>query len=92
MYQREIDLFDLAAGKLTGELTMCRVVARDQEHATSKPVQAVNNAGPQGIAHAGKCPIPMQQRIHQRAGVAAGAGMHDHPSRFVDGDNVVVFV
>src|SRR3954468_11396133 len=34
----------------------------------------------------------MEQRIHQRAGIVPGGGMHDHACRLVDDDDVRVLV
>lgn len=34
----------------------------------------------------------MQERVHERTGRVTGAGMHDEPRRFIEDDQVVVFV
>ena len=34
----------------------------------------------------------MDQRVDQRAGPVAGAGMHDQPGRLVDDDQLVILV
>jgi hypothetical protein len=51
VHQREINLFDLSAGELFGEMAMGLISARDQNHAASKAVQAMHDTRPQLTTH-----------------------------------------
>src|SRR6516225_6033718 len=52
----------------------------------------MHDSGAQWIASLGKLQPSSEQRIHQRAGWIACAGMHGHSRGLVDGDDVFIFV
>ena len=68
------------------------VVLGHQQHAAGEAVQPVHDSRPQRAAHAGERLEAVQQRVHQRAGMDARAGMHHHAGRLIDGHQVGVFV
>jgi hypothetical protein len=90
--QGEISLLHLAIGELFGEALMRGIVLGYQEHAAGVAVEAMNNAGPQFAGVAGESAEAMQERIDQRAGMDACAGMHDHAGGLIDGHDVRIFV
>ena len=51
MHEREINLFDLAAGELLGEMAMSLIRARDQNHAAGEAIQAMHDTRPQRAPH-----------------------------------------
>ena len=92
MRQRDIDLFNLARCELLRQVTMRGVVARDQNHAASEPVQAMHDPRPQLAPHARKLSKTMQHRVDQRPSVPAGARVNHHARGFVDGDDVGILI
>ena len=69
------------------------VVFGDDEQAAGVLVDAVDDAGADGPADAGKRGAAVvEQRIDQRAVRVAGGRMHDHPLGFVDDEQVFVLI
>ena len=73
---------------------LVRAVGLGDDHdAAGVLVEAVDDARPLDAADAGKAGAAMvDQRVDQRAGPVAGAGMDDEAGRLVDDDQVVVLV
>ena len=92
LHKSEVDFFHFALAKGFAELGVGGVVFGDENHAGSFFIQAVDDAGTQWIAGLRKRLAAAEERVDERAGNCAGAGMDGHAGGFVDGDDVVVFV
>ena len=80
-------------GKGLGQRAVRGVGLGDHHDAAGLLVEAVHDARPLDPADARKAVAAMvDQRVDQRAGPVAGAGMHDQTGRLVDDDDVVVLV
>ena len=90
--QRQVDLLDLALGELLGQVAVRGVVARHQDHAAGVAVQPVHDARPQLAAHPGKQRETAEQRVDQRARLAARPRVDHHPGGLVHGHHVLVLV
>ena len=67
---------------------MRRVGLGDDQQAARVLVEAVHDARPRHAADAREARAAMgDQRVDERAGRIAGAGMHDEPGRLVDDDD-----
>ncbi len=55
-------------------------------------VEAMHDAGAEGVATLGEGLAAAEQGVDQRAAGDAGAGVHGHAGGLVDGDDVGVFV
>jgi hypothetical protein len=89
----QINLLDIAAGELRGEMKMGGVVLGRHQATAGIFVQTMNNAGPRDPANAAELPAAvMEQGVDQRVLPVARGRMH-HPSRrLVEHQQVVVFV
>jgi len=92
VHQRQIDLFDLPARKLRGQLLMGVVVLGHQQDAAGIAVEPVHDAGAQGAGNAGERAETVQQRVDQGSGMDAGAGVYHHAGRLIDGHHIRVFI
>ena len=90
--KREVRLFDLPLGELSGEMAVGSVGAGNQQDAAGAFVEAVDDAGAEVAADFGKRGEVVQQGIDEGAGVAAGAGVDDEAGGLVDCDDIGVFV
>ena len=96
-HQRLIGALELAGaamvGKGVGQRAMRGVGLGDHHDAAGVLVEAVDDARPPDAADAGQAVAAMMdQRVDQRAGPVAGAGMDDQPGRLVDDDDLGVLV
>lgn len=72
---------------------MCRVVLGDNDAAGRSLIEAMNDAGPFHTTDAGKTAATvMQERVNERVLEVACCRVDNHAGRFVDDDEVVVFV
>lgn len=72
---------------------MCGVRFRDDQKAAGILVDPVNDAWPLFTSNAGKIALEMmKQRVYQCSPRRAGSRVYDHPDRFVDDDQIGVFV
>ena len=90
--QRQVDLLYRAAGELRRQAAMRRVGASHQQDSAGEPVQAVDDAGPLLPATRRQRAEMVEQRVHQRARVAAGPGMNHHARGLIHRNHVRVFV
>ena len=88
----EVDFLDAAGGELLGEIAMRGVGFGDQQHAAGIAVQAMHDAGTQRAALRRERAEAVQQRVHQRPGANASAGVHDHARGLVDCHHVGVLI
>ena len=94
--ERQISPFQTALPAMVGEgvskIAVGLVVFCDDHDAGCVLVEAVDNARPFDPANAGEgVAAMMDERVDQRAGPIAIAGMHDKSGRLVDDDHVLVF-
>ena len=92
LHECYVDFFHFALAEGFAELGVSGVVFGDENHAGSFLVQAMDDAGTQGIGGLRERLTAAEERVDERAGDCAGAGMDGHAGGFVDGDDVVVFV
>ncbi len=79
--------------KLGAQMAVGKVVFGHDHNAAGFFVQAMHNARPLNAANARQSVAAvMDQRIDQRAGPIAVARVHHQPGRFVDNDEISVFV
>ena len=96
--QRVVGALQVAGASMVGEGLPTTPCARASVFAaTITPLVSLSSRctmpGPLDPANAGKrIAAMMDQRIDQRAGPVAGAGMHDEPHRLVDHDQLVVLI
>ena len=88
-HHRQVLAMHFARGQLFDQRGVRRQRARDDHDAGGVLVEAVDDAGARQRVERR---IAMQQRIDQRAGRIAGAGMHDQARRLVDDEDVLVLV
>ncbi len=73
-------------------MTMSGIGAGDQQNSAGVSIQPVNDAGA-GLASGGrKCLEVVQQCVHEGSGMAAGPGVYDHTSGFIDCDQIIIYV
>ena len=95
--KREIAALELAGapmiGELLGERAMRLIGLGDDQQSAGILVEPMHDAGPRHAADAGEARAAMgDQRVDQRAGGVAGAGMHHEARGLVDDDERVVLV
>ena len=91
-HQRDVLLLDLAIVELARQLLMGGIVLGHDHHAGRAAVQPVHDAGPQLAADAAEIFHVVQQRVDQRAGGMARAGVDHHAGGLVDHGHVRVLV
>ena len=80
-------------GELLGQAMVRPVVLGHDQKPAGVLVEAVHDAGPPDAADAGQAFAAMgDQRIDQRAGLVAGAGVHHQSRGLVDHDQVLVLI
>jgi len=88
-----VDFFDFTPGELSGESQVGGVVFGDDEATAGFFVEPMDNSGPRDPANATKAArAMMEQRIDQGVFGVARRRMDDQPGRFVQGQEVVIFV
>jgi len=92
LHQSDVSLLDSTAAEGFAEFGVSRVILGDQDDAGSFLVQAMNDAGTKRIAALRERLTAAEQRVDERAGNIARAGVYGHPGSFVDRDKIVVFV
>jgi hypothetical protein len=88
--QSEINLFDFARMKLSGERLVSPVSARNHHDTTRFTVEPVNDAGAEIVAAPGKRAEVMQQRIDESAVRVARACVDHHAGGLVNHYYVVI--
>ncbi len=68
------------------------IIFGDDDQARRIPVEPVHDARTSFVAHAFEIGRVSQHRVDQRAAGVAGCRMYDHPRRFVNHDQIAVFV
>jgi hypothetical protein len=88
-----IDFCGATFFELGGEIQMGFVRFRDDDAAARVHVESVDNARPRYAGDAAKLAFAMmQERIDQSAAVMARGWMHNEAGRFVERDDVFVFI
>src|SRR5215471_8927227 len=90
--QRQVNLINGPLGKLRGQAAMRFVIFRDNETAARFLVEPMDNAGSFFSADAGEFWKMMKQGVHERVLALTGPRMNDQSRRFIDHDQIVVFV
>lgn len=89
----QIGAFHTVIGKLFGQGGMGDVSLGGHHKATGILIETVDDAGPLDSADARQGIAAMSEKsIDQSAVRVAGCGMHNQPRRFVDDDELVIFV
>ena len=63
---------------------------REHHHAARLLVETVHHTRTLHAAHAAHGGTMREERVHERAVGMAGRGMHDHPRRLVDDENIII--
>src|SRR5262245_56745798 len=92
MNERQVCLFNISRVKLTGERLVRAIISRVNECATRAFVQPVYAPRPETAARARQFPETVKQRVDECPFVLPRSSMHDHSSRFVYDDYIVVLV
>jgi hypothetical protein len=88
-----INLGDAAFFKLRGEVQVRFVCFRDDDATARIHIEAMDNSGSRDAGDAAELAFAMmQQGVDERAAVMASRGMDDQARRFVDRDDVFIFV
>src|SRR4029077_6837770 len=90
--KREINLLYLARSELPRQSTMRHVGFCDDKTPARFFVQPMNDSRSFFAADSGQLRKVMQQRIDQRVLTLTGARMNDYPRRFVDHNQVFIFI
>src|SRR5882762_6237982 len=90
--ERQVGLLHLALPKGFAKFRVRGIVFRYQDDARSAFVETMHDARTKGIAALRQRLSAAKQGVHQRSGGIAGACMHGHAGRLVDGQDVLVFV
>ena len=89
---REIGLADGMAAKCDRQGEMCAIRFGHHHDAGRIFVETMNDSGSFDAADAGKIPAVMEEGVDQGAGRVAGGRVNDEARRFVDDQQVVIFV
>ena len=91
-HQREINFFDRALGKLNRERMMRLVIFGNDQAAARVFVETMHNSGTLFPADSGQRLAMMKQRVDQRVLAVAGSRMDDQAGRFVNHNQIIVFM
>ena len=90
--ERDVLFLDLAVVKLPGQLLVSHIVLGDHHDARRAAIETVDDARPLLAADAAQIVDMMQQGVDEGSARVPGGRMHDHASRLVDDDDIVVLV
>ena len=92
-HQRQIAPFQTVDGELSGQAVVRGVVFGDHHQPAGVLVQPVYDAGARDAADSRQgIPAMRQKRVHQSVVAVARRGVDDHARRFVQNQQIVVFV
>lgn len=87
-----IDSFDRVLGELFGQSLMSRIVFRGDQYTRRSAIESVDDSRPQHTTDPGQISTVIEQRIHERSVRMSRPRMHDETCRFIDHDQIRVFV
>ena len=90
--QRQIATIDAAGLELGSQMLVALIVLGRHQHPRGVFIDPVDNPGTQLTTDSGQIVTMMQQGIDQCTGHMSGGGMYHHSGRFVNHDQVVIFV
>jgi hypothetical protein len=88
----DVGLFDLTLAKGFTEFGVGEIGFGDEDDAGSVFIEAMDDAGAEGVAALGEGLAAAEERVDQSAAGIASAGVDGHAGGLVDGDEVVIFV
>jgi len=91
LHEGDVGLFDFATAEGFAELAVRDLIFGDEDDAGSVFVEAVHNAGAEGVATLRESLAAAEESVDERAARGAGSSVHGHAGGLVDGDDVVVF-
>src|SRR4029077_1599245 len=92
LHEGDVNLLDLALAEGFAELGVSGVIFGDEDDAGGVFIEAMNDAGAEGVATLRESLTAAEEGVDQGAARGAGAGVHGHAGGLVDGDDVSVFV
>jgi hypothetical protein len=90
--QGVVNFSNAARAELGGEGEVGSIILGDDHAATGIAVKTMNDSRSGDAADPAELiPAMMQEGMHERAMLVAGRGMSDHPRRFVEHEQIIIF-